>query len=135
MRKEYSLILKPIFMNTKNKEEYEEIKLLYQDTGDITLFDTISFLILNENKRVIESLVFPSFVLDNILNIVLRNIYNNTDKKYSVISYQLPLNSMMYKYEITFLVDQRYLIFRKYNFLNKVLANKYYIKFDNVYSE
>lgn len=135
MRKEYSLILKPIFMNTKNKEEYEEIKLLYQDTGDITLFDTISFLILNENKRIIESLVFPSFVLDNILNIVLRNIYNNTDKKYSVISYQLPLNSMMYKYEITFLVDQRYLIFRKYNFLNKVLANKYYIKFDNVYSE
>lgn len=135
MRKEYSLILKPIFMNTKNKEEYEEIKLLYQDTGDITLFDTISFLILNENKRVIESLVFPSFVLDNILNIVLRNIYNNTDKKYSVISYQLPLNSMMYKYEITFLVDQRYLIFRKYNFLNKVLANKYYIKFNNVYSE
>lgn len=135
MRKEYSLILKPIFMNTKNKEEYEEIKLLYQDTGDITLFDTISFLILNENKRVIESLVFPSFVLDNILNIVLRNIYNNTDKKYSVISYQLPLNSMMYRYEITFLVDQKYLIFRKYNFLNKVLANKYYIKFDNVYSE
>lgn len=135
MRKEYSLILKPIFMDTKNKEEYEEIKLLYQDTGDITLFDTISFLILNENKRVIESLVFPSFVLDNILNIVLRNIYNNTDKKYSVISYQLPLNSMMYKYEITFLVDQRYLIFRKYNFLNKVLVNKYYIKFDNVYSE
>ena len=135
MRKEYSLILKPIFMNTKNKEEYEEIKLLYQDTGDITLFNTISFMILDENKRVIESLVFPSFVLDNILNIVLRNIYNNTDKKYSVISYQLPLNSMMYKYEITFLVDQRYLIFRKYNFLNKVLANKYYIKFDNVYSE
>ena len=135
MRKEYSLILKPIFMNTKNKEEYEEIKLLYQDTGDITLFNTISFMILDENRRIIESLVFPSFVLDNILNIVLRNIYNNTNKKYSVISYRLPLNSMMYKYEITFLVDQRYLIFRKYNFLNKVLANKYYIKFDNVYSE
>lgn len=127
MCKEYSLKIKPIFMNTKDKEEYEEIKLLYQDTGDTTLFNTISFMILDENKRIIESLVFPSFVLSDI--------YNNTDKKYSVISYQLPLNSMIYKYEITFLVDQKYLIFRKYNFLSKVLANKYYIKFDNVYFE
>lgn len=129
MRKEYSLILKPIFMNTKNKEEYEEIKLLYQDTGDTTLFNTISFIILDENKRIIESLTFPSYVLDDILNIVC------DEREYLVVTYNLPLNSMQFKYEITFLVKEKYLILRKYNFLNKSLSNKFYIKFDNIYSE
>ena len=131
MSKEYSLRLIPNFIqyNDENNEEFNEIKKLYYDTGDTTLFNTISFIILDENKRIIESLTFPSSVLDDILNIVC------DEREYSVVTYNLPLNSMMFKYEITFLVKERYLVLRKYNFLNKTLSNKFYIKFDNIYSE
>lgn len=131
MSKEYSLRLIPNFIqyNDENNEEFNEIKKLYYDTGDTTLFNTISFIILDENKRIIESLTFPSSVLDDILNIVC------DEREYSVVTYNLPLNSMQFKYEITFLVKERYLILRKYNFLNKSLSNKFYIKFDNIYSE
>ena len=131
MSKEYSLRLIPNFIqyNDENNEEFNEIKKLYYDTGDTTLFNTISFIILDENKRIIESLNFPSSVLDDILNIVC------DEREYSVVTYNLPLNSMMFKYEITFLVKERYLVLRKYNFLNKTLSNKFYIKFDNIYSE
>lgn len=131
MSKEYSLQLIPNFIqyNDENNEEFNEIKKLYYDTGDTTLFNTISFIILDENKRIIESLTFPSSVLDDILNIVC------DEREYSVVTYNLPLNSMMFKYEITFLVKERYLVLRKYNFLNKTLSNKFYIKFDNIYSE
>lgn len=131
MSKEYSLQLIPNFIqyNDENNEEFNEIKKLYYDTGDTTLFNTISFIILDENKRTIESLTFPSYVLDDILNIVC------DEREYSVVTYNLPLNSMQFKYEITFLVKEKYLILRKYNFLNKSLSNKFYIKFDNIYSE
>lgn len=131
MSKEYSLQLIPNFIqyNDENNEEFNEIKKLYYDTGDTTLFNTISFIILDENKRIIESLTFPSYVLDDILNIVC------DEREYSVVTYNLPLNSMQFKYEITFLVKEKYLILRKYNFLNKSLSNKFYIKFDNIYSE
>lgn len=131
MSKEYSLRLIPNFIqyNDENNEEFNEIKKLYYDTGDTTLFNTISFIILDENKRIIESLTFPSYVLDDILNIVC------DEREYSVVTYNLPLNSMQFKYEITFLVKEKYLILRKYNFLNKSLSNKFYIKFDNIYSE
>lgn len=131
MSKEYSLRLIPNFIqyNDENNEEFNEIKELYYDTGDTTLFNTISFIILDENKRTIESLTFPSYVLDDILNIVC------DEREYSVVTYNLPLNSMQFKYEITFLVKEKYLILRKYNFLNKSLSNKFYIKFDNIYSE
>lgn len=131
MSKEYSLRLIPNFIqyNDENNEEFNEIKKLYYDTGDTTLFNTISFIILDENKRIIESLTFPSSVLDDILNIVC------DEREYSVVTYNLPLNSMQFKYEITFLVKEKYLILRKYNFLNKSLSNKFYIKFDNIYSE
>lgn len=131
MSKEYSLRLIPNFIqyNDESNEEFNEIKKLYYDTGDTTLFNTISFIILDENKRIIESLTFPSSVLDDILNIVC------DEREYSVVTYNLPLNSMMFKYEITFLVKERYLVLRKYNFLNKSLSNKFYIKFDNIYSE
>lgn len=131
MSKEYSLRLIPNFIqyNDDNNEEFNEIKKLYYDTGDTTLFNTISFIILDENKRIIESLTFPSYVLDDILNIVC------DEREYSVVTYNLPLNSMQFKYEITFLVKEKYLILRKYNFLNKSLSNKFYIKFDNIYSE
>ena len=131
MSKEYSLQLIPNFIqyNDESYEEFNEIKKLYYDTGDTTLFNTISFIILDENKRTIESLTFPSFVLDDILNIVC------DEREYSVVTYNLPLNSMQFKYEITFLVKEKYLILRKYNFLNKSLSNKFYIKFDNIYSE
>ena len=131
MSKEYSLRLIPNFIqyNDENNEEFNEIKKLYYDTGDTTLFNTISFIILDENKRIIESLIFPSYVLDDILNIVC------DEREYSVVTYNLPLNSMQFKYEITFLVKEKYLILRKYNFLNKSLSNKFYIKFDNIYSE
>lgn len=131
MRKEYSLQLIPNFIryNDENEEEFNEIKQLYLESGDTTLFNTISFIILDENKRKVESLIFPSSVLDDILNIVC------DEREYSVVTYNLPLNSMQYKYEITFLVREKYLIIRKYNFLRKFLCNKYYIKFDNVYSE
>lgn len=131
MSKEYSLRLIPNFIqyNDENNEEFNEIKELYYDTGDTTLFNTISFIILDENKRIIESLTFPSYVLDDILNIVC------DEREYSVVTYNLPLNSMQFKYEITFLVKEKYLILRKYNFLNKSLSNKFYIKFDNIYSE
>lgn len=129
MRKEYSLKIKPIFINIKDKNEINEIQELYYSSGDTTLFNTISFMILDENNKNIESLVFPSFVMDDILNIICE------EKNYSVVTYNLPLNSMQYKYEITFLVSQKYLIIRKYNFLRKILTNKYYIKFDNVYTE
>lgn len=131
MNKEYSLRLIPNFIqyNDKSYEEFNEIKELYYDTGDTTLFNTISFIILDENKRTIESLTFPSYVLDDILNIVC------DEREYSVVTYNLPLNSMQFKYEITFLVKEKYLILRKYNFLNKSLSNKFYIKFDNIYSE
>ena len=131
MSKEYSLRLIPNFIqyNDENNEEFNEIKKLYYDTCDTTLFNTISFIILDENKRIIESLTFPSSVLDDILNIVC------DEREYSVVTYNLPLNSMMFKYEITFLVKERYLVLRKYNFLNKTLSNKFYIKFDNIYSE
>lgn len=128
MSKEYSLRLIPNFIQY-NDEEFNEIKELYYDTGDTTLFNTISFIILDENKRIIESLTFPSYVLDDILNIVC------DEREYSVVTYNLPLNSMQFKYEITFLVKEKYLILRKYNFLNKSLSNKFYIKFDNIYSE
>lgn len=131
MSKEYSLRLIPNFIqyNDENNKEFNEIKELYYDTGDTTLFNTISFIILDENKRIIESLIFPSYVLDDILNIVC------DEREYSVVTYNLPLNSMQFKYEITFLVKEKYLILRKYNFLNKSLSNKFYIKFDNIYSE
>lgn len=131
MSKEYSIRLIPNFIqyNDENNEEFNEIKKLYYDTGDTTLFNTISFIILDENKRIIESLTFPSYVLDDILNIVC------DEREYSVVTYNLPLNSMQFKYEITFLVKEKYLILRKYNFLNKSLSNKFYIKFDNIYSE
>lgn len=131
MSKEYSLRLIPNFIqyNDESNEEFNEIKKLYYDTGDTTLFNTISFIILDENKRIIESLTFPSYVLDDILNIVC------DEREYSVVTYNLPLNSMQFKYEITFLVKEKYLILRKYNFLNKSLSNKFYIKFDNIYSE
>lgn len=131
MSKEYSLRLIPNFIqyNDESNEEFNEIKKLYYDTGDTTLFNTISFIILDENKRIIESLTFPSSVLDDILNIVC------DEREYSVVTYNLPLNSMQFKYEITFLVKEKYLILRKYNFLNKSLSNKFYIKFDNIYSE
>lgn len=131
MSKEYSLRLIPNFIqyNDENNKEFNEIKKLYYDTGDTTLFNTISFIILDENKRIIESLTFPSYVLDDILNIVC------DEREYSVVTYNLPLNSMQFKYEITFLVKEKYLILRKYNFLNKSLSNKFYIKFDNIYSE
>ena len=131
MSKEYSLRLIPNFIqyNDENNEEFNEIKKLYDDTGDTTWFNTISFIILDENKRIIESLTFPSYVLDDILNIVC------DEREYSVVTYNLPLNSMQFKYEITFLVKEKYLILRKYNFLNKSLSNKFYIKFDNIYSE
>lgn len=131
MSKEYSLRLIPNFIqyNDESYEEFNEIKKLYYDTGDTTLFNTISFIILDENKRIIESLTFPSYVLDDILNIVC------DEREYSVVTYNLPLNSMQFKYEITFLVKEKYLILRKYNFLNKSLSNKFYIKFDNIYSE
>ena len=131
MSKEYSLRLIPNFIqyNDESYEEFNEIKKLYYDTGDTTLFNTISFIILDENKRTIESLTFPSYVLDDILNIVC------DEREYSVVTYNLPLNSMQFKYEITFLVKEKYLILRKYNFLNKSLSNKFYIKFDNIYSE
>lgn len=131
MSKEYSLRLIPNFIqyNDESYEEFNEIKELYYDTGDTTLFNTISFIILDENKRIIESLTFPSYVLDDILNIVC------DEREYSVVTYNLPLNSMQFKYEITFLVKEKYLILRKYNFLNKSLSNKFYIKFDNIYSE
>lgn len=131
MSKEYSLRLIPNFIqyNDESNEEFNEIKKLYYDTGDTTLFNTISFIILDENKRIIESLTFPSSVLDDILNIVC------DEREYSVVTYNLPLNSMQFKYEITFLVKERYLILRKYNFLNRSLSNKFYIKFDNIYSE
>ena len=131
MSKEYSLRLIPNFIqyNDENNEEFNEIKKLYYDTGDTTWFNTISFIILDENKRIIESLTFPSYVLDDILNIVC------DEREYSVVTYNLPLNSMQFKYEITFLVKEKYLILRKYNFLNKSLSNKFYIKFDNIYSE
>ena len=131
MSKEYSLRLIPNFIqyNDENNEEFNEIKKLYYDTGDTTLFNTISFIILDENKRIIEFLTFPSYVLDDILNIVC------DEREYSVVTYNLPLNSMQFKYEITFLVKEKYLILRKYNFLNKSLSNKFYIKFDNIYSE
>ena len=131
MSKEYSLQLIPNFIqyNDENNEEFNEIKKLYYDTGDTTLFNTISFIILDENKKIIESLTFPSYVLDDILNIVC------DEREYSVVTYNLPLNSMQFKYEITFLVKEKYLILRKYNFLNKSLSNKFYIKFDNIYSE
>lgn len=131
MSKEYSLQLIPNFIqyNDESNEEFNEIKKLYYDTGDTTLFNTISFIILDENKRIIESLTFPSYVLDDILNIVC------DEREYSVVTYNLPLNSMQFKYEITFLVKEKYLILRKYNFLNKSLSNKFYIKFDNIYSE
>ena len=117
------------FKYLSRKGEFNEIKKLYYDTGDTTLFNTISFIILDENKRTIESLTFPSYVLDDILNIVC------DEREYSVVTYNLPLNSMQFKYEITFLVKEKYLILRKYNFLNKSLSNKFYIKFDNIYSE
>lgn len=104
---EYSLQLNPLYINPD-------------------FFNTISFRILDEQSRVKEDLVFPSFVLDDILNIVC------DEKEYQVVSYNLPLNSMQFKYEITFLVKERYFILRKYNFLNRSLANKYYIKFDNI---
>ena len=131
MSKEYSLLLIPNFIqyNDESYEEFNEIKKLYYDTGDTTLFNTISFIILDENKRIIEFLTFPSYVLDDILNIVC------DEREYSVVTYNLPLNSMQFKYEITFLVKEKYLILRKYNFLNKSLSNKFYIKFDNIYSE
>lgn len=131
MSKEYSLQLIPNFIqyNDESYEEFNEIKELYYDTGDTTLFNTISFIILDENKRTIESLTFPSYVLDDILNIVC------DEREYLVVTYNLPLNSMQFKYEITFLVKEKYLILRKYNFLNKSLSNKFYIKFDNIYSE
>lgn len=131
MSKEYSLRLIPNFIqyNDENNEEFNEIKKLYYDTGDTILFNTISFIILDENKRIIESLTFPSYALDDILNIVC------DEREYSVVTYNLPLNSMQFKYEITFLVKEKYLILRKYNFLNKSLSNKFYIKFDNIYSE
>lgn len=131
MSKEYSIRLIPNFIqyNDESNEEFNEIKELYYDTGDTTLFNTISFIILDENKRIIESLTFPSYVLDDILNIVC------DEREYSVVTYNLPLNSMQFKYDITFLVKEKYLILRKYNFLNKSLSNKFYIKFDNIYSE
>lgn len=120
---EYSLQLKPIILESYDSKEYQE---LYEQTLDTNLFNTISFRILDEQSRVKEDLVFPSFVLDDILNIVC------DEKEYQVVSYNLPLNSMQFKYEITFLVKERYFILRKYNFLNRSLANKYYIKFDNI---
>lgn len=120
---EYSLQLKPIILESYDSKEYQE---LYEQTLDTDLFNTISFRILDEQSRVKEDLVFPSFVLDDILNIIC------DEKEYQVVSYNLPLNSMQFKYEITFLVKERYFILRKYNFLNRNLANKYYIKFDNI---
>ena len=86
MSKEYSLRLIPNFIqyNDENNEEFNEIKKLYYDTGDTTLFNTISFIILDENKRIIESLTFPSYVLDDILNIVC------DEREYSVVTYNLP---------------------------------------------
>ena len=86
MSKEYSLRLIPNFIqyNDENNEEFNEIKKLYYDTGDTTLFNTIFFIILDENKRIIESLTFPSYVLDDILNIVC------DEREYSVVTYNLP---------------------------------------------
>ena len=48
MSKEYSLRLIPNFIqyNDENNEEFNEIKKLYYDTGDTTLFNTISFMLL-----------------------------------------------------------------------------------------
>jgi len=120
---EYSLELRPIFLNSEDKDEYIE---LYLQTQDTSLFNSISFIIYDENKRIVENLVFPSEVLDDIINIVCE------ERSYSVVTYNLPMISMVFKYEITFLTKERYLILRKSNFISRSLYNKYYIKFDNI---
>ena len=98
---EYSLELKPIFLNSEDKDEYIE---LYLQTRDTSLFKSISFVIYDENKRIVENLVFPSEVLDDIINIVCE------ERSYSVVTYNLPMISMLFNYEITFLTKEKYLI-------------------------
>ena len=88
--------------------------------------------IIDDTDTICCSFKIPISLVDEILMYISEKYTYGFTKDYSVVTIDVPLSSLIYKYTIILFNDQEYMVIKQIDLTTHKTVNEYYIRYENI---